>query len=333
MFPFWDDVIAPLIDAVEARRVIEIGALRGDTTVRMLDSLGADCELHVIDPLPQFDPAEHEAAFPGRYIFHLGISHDVLPTLPPADVALVDGDHNWYTVFNELKMLAATAKEANAPLPLLICHDVGWPYGRRDLYYDVSRIPETHRRRHTHAGMLPGNKGLVFGGMNFELDNAGIEGGRHNGVFTAVEDFIAQHKAPLRLVVLPAYFGLAIIADEAQLAAHPRLGPILDRFETVEGMRSLVELGERIRIDETITTQTWLRSFKALMARTASRYLAVTKAALLDEHYIDNEVRLQHLARLLGENKQNPDLSVLRDPKRQLRQAHLRITRARAAGR
>ncbi len=103
MFPLWDDVIAPVIDAAGARRVVEIGALRGETTARMLKRLGSECELHVIDPVPQFDPAEHERAFPGRYHFHLGTSLDVLPDLPPADVVLVDGDHNWYTVYNELQ--------------------------------------------------------------------------------------------------------------------------------------------------------------------------------------------------------------------------------------
>src|SRR5690606_39347253 len=112
MFPFWDDVIAPVVESVGARRVVEVGALRGETTVKMLNRLGPDCELHVIDPLPQFDPAEHEAAFPGRYIFHLGTSHDVLPTLPPCDVALVDGDHNWFTVYHELRMFAETAGKA-----------------------------------------------------------------------------------------------------------------------------------------------------------------------------------------------------------------------------
>ena len=63
------------------------------------------------------------------------------------DAALVDGDHNWYTVYNELKMLAATARDAGAPLPLLIMHDVCWPYGRRDLYYAPERIPEEFRSR------------------------------------------------------------------------------------------------------------------------------------------------------------------------------------------
>src|ERR687897_2974104 len=96
--------------AVKPKRVVEIGALRGETTTLMLDHLGPGVELHVIDPLPEFDPAEHEEKFPGRYIFHRDISHNVLPKLPPCEVALIDGDHNWYTVYHELQMLAATAR-------------------------------------------------------------------------------------------------------------------------------------------------------------------------------------------------------------------------------
>ena len=60
MFPLWDVAIAPVLHAAHARRVVEIGALRGETTERMLDDLGPDAELHVIDPVPAFDPAEHE---------------------------------------------------------------------------------------------------------------------------------------------------------------------------------------------------------------------------------------------------------------------------------
>jgi Methyltransferase domain len=191
MFPFWEDVIAPVIEAVRARRVVEIGALRGETTVRMMRRLGPECELHVIDPLPQFDPAEHERAFPGRYIFHLGISHDVLPQLPPCDVALVDGDHNWFTVYHELKMLAATARDAGAALPVLVLHDVSWPYGRRDLYYSPDRIPEEFRQPYRQAGMRPGAAHLFpRGGMNLGLDNAEQEGGERNGVMTGLDDFM-----------------------------------------------------------------------------------------------------------------------------------------------
>ena len=110
MFPFWESVVAPLIAASGAKRIIEIGALRGETTVLMLDALGPDAELHVVDPVPSFDPDEHVRRFPGRYIFHRDLSLNVLPGADAFDVALVDGDHNWYTVYNELRLLREAAR-------------------------------------------------------------------------------------------------------------------------------------------------------------------------------------------------------------------------------
>ncbi len=120
MFPLWDVAIAPVLEAARVRRVVEIGALRGETTVKMLHDLGPDAVLHVIDPVPDFDPREHERQFAGRYNFHEALSLDVLPSLEPMDAALIDGDHNWYTVYNELKLLAGVARAAGAPLPVLI---------------------------------------------------------------------------------------------------------------------------------------------------------------------------------------------------------------------
>ena len=70
MFPLWDVAIAPVLEAARVRRVVEIGALRGETTVKMLHDLGPDAVLHVIDPVPDFDPSEHERQFAGRYYFH-----------------------------------------------------------------------------------------------------------------------------------------------------------------------------------------------------------------------------------------------------------------------
>ena len=193
MYPFWDPVVWPLIQAVDGRRILEIGALRGDTTVLMLERLGEDTELHIIDPLPQFDPSDHEARFPGRYIFHRDLSHNVLPGLPPMDVALIDGDHNWFTVYHELRMLAETSAAAGEPLPVLVMHDVGWPYGRRDLYYDVDQIPVEFRQPFERKGIKPGESALLpFGGINPLHDNATSEGGPRNGVMTALDDFLAE---------------------------------------------------------------------------------------------------------------------------------------------
>jgi cephalosporin hydroxylase/predicted O-methyltransferase YrrM len=332
VFPFWDVAIAPLIEAAEARRVVEIGALRGETTVQMLGRLGSEVELHVIDPVPLFDPAEHERAFPGRYYFHEDISHNVLPDLPPVDVALIDGDHNWYTVFHELEMLAETARKADRPLPVLVLHDVCWPYGRRDLYYEPSRIPEEFRQPYRQAGMDPNFKRLWDeGGMNAALHNAEMPGGPRNGVMTALDDFVEAHDRPLRRIVLPFYFGLAIVAEEDRIAATPALGEVLDRLSSAEGRQQLLELSERIRIDAAVREQNWTRVFREQIERGAERYLDVVAAALLDEHYIDNELRIEYLGSLPQGTE--PDLAALRDPARHLSVRYDRLVQARIAGR
>jgi len=279
VYPLWDTVIAPTLLAAGARRVVEIGALQGETTVKLLDLLGPDSEVHVIDPVPQFDPSEHERRFPGRYHFHRAISHDVLPELPPVDAALIDGDHNWYTVYNELRLLAATARAAGAPLPLLFLHDVGWPYGRRDLYYAPERIPDEHRQPWAQRGLRlrRGRDGrtdlLEQGGFNPKMNNALEEGGPRNGVLTALEDFIDGHDGGIRLHVVPFYFGLAIAAEEELIAARPELGEAFDRLRSPEVLVELLELSERLRIKEMHWGQVVFYRWQDRLATLADRYL------------------------------------------------------------
>ena len=200
MFPFWDSTIQPVLEAIGARRVVEIGALRGENTQKMIDALGPGTEVHVIDPLPQFDPDEHRARFGENYHFHRDLSLNVLDKLPAMDAALIDGDHNWYTVHGEMTALAATADRAGRPLPVCILHDVGWPYGRRDLYYDPTNIPADQRQPFERKGMRKHRSDLVDGGgFNRTLANARHEGGPRNGVLTGMEDFIAEYPHDIRV--------------------------------------------------------------------------------------------------------------------------------------
>ena len=317
MFPFWENVIAPVVLAAGARRIVEIGALRGENTQLMLDRLGPGTELHVIDPLPDFDPAEHERRFAGRYVFHRDLSLNVLGTLPPMDAAMIDGDHNWYTVYNELRLLSEVARAADAPLPLMILHDVGWPYGRRDLYYAPEDIPEEFRQPWRRKGMRPGLKRLVpyGGGLNPTLCNAVVEGGPRNGVMTGLDDFMAAYDRPLRRVVLPIYFGLAIVAEEERLARQPELAAQLDRLESPEGKDQLLELAETFRMDAMLFQHNVFYEKERSITKLAQRYLDSVKRGLIDEYYLENEVRLAHLAHCVERGTQ-PDLDRLRDPVR-----------------
>jgi hypothetical protein len=279
VYPFWDLAILPILQTSGARRIVEIGALKGDTTVRMLEGLGPDVELHVIDPLPAFDPAEHERRFAGRYLFHRDLSLHVLDQLPAMDVALVDGDHNWYTVYHELLALRDVARREGRAMPVLVLHDVGWPYGRRDLYYAPEQIPEEHRQPYARRGIVRGSDELAeSGGANSENCNAIHEGGPRNGVMTALDDFVAEHDRPMRVVVLPVYHGLAIAAETEVLAAHPELAALLDRLESAEGQLALAELAEAQRIELVVEYHNVFYGAKARIEATTRQQLDLLQA-------------------------------------------------------
>ena len=127
---FWSTVVWPILETMQPRVVLEIGAGSGVHTRRLAKFCQASsATLHVIDPAPRFDPLD-------GVILHTARSLDVLGDLGPVDVALIDGDHNWYTLFHELRELRRTAREGGGQTPVVICHDACWPYGRRDLPYD-----------------------------------------------------------------------------------------------------------------------------------------------------------------------------------------------------
>ena len=332
MFPFWKTVIEPILRASDARRVVEIGALRGETTVLALDALGPEAELHVIDPLPEFDPSEHEHRFAGRYRFHRDLSLNVLPGAPAFDLALIDGDHNWYTVYNELRLLRETSRREGRPLPVLVLHDVCWPYGRRDLYYEPSQIPAEFRQPYDRRGMRPDRKALLrAGGFNVTLANALEEGGPRNGVMTALEDFLAEHDLPIRMVVLPIYFGLAIVAEQTVLDSQPELAHLLDDLESPAGKDELIRLSEEIRLDGAVFEHNVGRVRDERLDRATKRYLGVLRGALLDEHYLENELRIEYLIQCARDGRA-VDGESLRDPAGNLRKEAARLRQARAAG-
>jgi hypothetical protein len=205
------ELVLGCLDAVGARSVVEVGAFMGELTrllLRWAETAGAS--VIAIDITPHSDLEALEPAHDNLRLIH-ATSHAALAELPPAAAIILDGDHNYYTVSEELRIIAERASEQQRPLPLLLLHDVGWPHGRRDDYYVPERIPGEHRQPLADAGLYPGERGTYHGGI--PCDNpAAHEGGPRNGVLTAVEDFITAHER-LRLAIVPAFYGLGVIWD------------------------------------------------------------------------------------------------------------------------
>jgi len=253
MSRFWEAVLRAIVEAVRARRLLEIGVASGLMTAKLLDYCAAsDAVLYAIDPHPQIDVEDWRARYGERLVFHQTLSLDVLRDIREIDVALIDGDHNWYTVFNELRLIEETALKDRAVPPLIAFHDVDWPYGRRDLYYDPENIPAAHRQPYRRLGLVPGEDEPVEGGVNWDLHNAITESSGHNGVRTAIEDFASQSQLDWRLSFVPGFHGLGIAVTEERLANNEALRRAIESVQTAEFLDAWARELELARISAEI---------------------------------------------------------------------------------
>jgi hypothetical protein len=246
-----------LVESIGGTRILEIGAEYGVSTQALLNFVrDVDGHLHCIDPVPGFDVAEFVAQHQGRLSFYEDTSLNAIPTIPEVDVAMVDGDHNWYTVYNELKLIEARHGHDPDKLPLIFVHDIGWPYSRRDLYYNPATIPEEFLQPWAQRGMGPRKKELLpEGGLNADLCNAVMEGGERNGVLTGVDDYIKESNLELEFLNLPLYFGLGIIISKARIRANPALAAEVANLRELLKGEKLISIAERLRMNLLVILQ------------------------------------------------------------------------------
>ncbi len=237
------EILLEALARAGARRIAEIGAEYGAFTQELCDhARRTGGQLITIDPAPQPHALEFFARHRDdpHFRFLEQASLEALGTLAGIDAHIIDGDHNYHTVREELELIAARQRSEGRPL-LVFEHDVEWPWGRRDLYYAPDRIPEHARQPYSHDGGVGFDQpGLVPGGWG---DGAGFgiavaAGGPRNGVKTAIEDFMAGHPE-LCFEVIPAIFGLGIVysRDAAWAPAIAELlrplagNPLIERME------------------------------------------------------------------------------------------------------
>ncbi len=201
------EVLFGCFEAVDAKVVAEVGAFHGKSTEALLEWVAPrGGRVIAIDPAPE--PALRALAAERADLELVErTSIDALEEVD-ADVVVLDGDHNYYTLSAELRLIDGRAGAAE--MPLLVLHDIGWPLARRDGYYVPDRIPPEHRQPLAHDTFLvPEEPGTVAAGMPFACV-AAREGGPRNGILTAVEDFLAEREG-LAFANVPAFFGVGFI--------------------------------------------------------------------------------------------------------------------------
>ncbi|MBV9310432.1 MAG: class I SAM-dependent methyltransferase [Solirubrobacterales bacterium] len=269
------EILLPCLDAIGARSVVEVGASAGDLTRALLGwAVTTGARIWAIDPSPQESLVRLADENPNLELIR-DTSHRAIPRIALPDAIVIDGDHNYFTVTGELRLIEEQA--AGNALPLLMFHDVRWPHARRDHYYAPELIPADERRPIVNGGLFPGDAGVRWDGLPYTAV-AVREGGPHNGVLTAVEDF-AEPRDELQLAIVPTFFGLGVLwqrdspwaeALAALLSPYDR-HPVLERIEAnrvfqlasmhSHGVQSMVLAEQNNRKDEFLRRMLDSRAF------------------------------------------------------------------------
>jgi hypothetical protein len=242
-------------EAAGVSSVVEVGAERGRLTQELLRwAAPAGAKVTAIEPEPISDLLELVEEYPELEVVE-ETSLDALARIPIPDAVVLDGDHNYFTLSSELRLIADRAPDGQ--LPILVFHDVCWPLARRDQYAAPDRIPPEHRHPYGEdVKLIPGNPGTAERGLPFEWA-ALEEGGPRNGVLTAIEDFM-EERGDLRLAIVPLFFGCGLLwpesapwSDEvAEITGPWDRNPILERVEKARVVQLVQRHSREQEIDD-----------------------------------------------------------------------------------
>jgi predicted O-methyltransferase YrrM len=205
---FTEYFVAPLMRKRGWQRICEIGSCLGEGT-GLLRGI-PDLQVTVIDPCLDCD-LEQKFSHDQKVNVRKGLSLAVLPNVDESfNCILIDGDHNWYTVYNELKLISD--RQLLKKGGFIFLHDVEWPWGRRDMYYQPETIPPEFRHRWEQQGIVRGESELSdVTGSFADVKKATSEGGKRNGVLTAIEDFLRERKGAYRFFCVNVGYGLGVM--------------------------------------------------------------------------------------------------------------------------
>jgi hypothetical protein len=259
--------------------VVEIGVETGQVS-GIYAELGAS-RVFCVDPFPS-DEMRASLAADDRLELVEKFSPAVLGELPVADLYVIDGDHNYATVRGEVDWILEQAPDA-----VIVFHDLMWPSGRRDFYYQPTSLAAEDVHPDTvdgptvwHDGITPAGF-IGAGAFTFARE----AGGERNGVLTAVEDAVAAASDPSwQLEIIPAVFGVGVLVRHSEATAQ-----LLSEIRWYSGSRLLAAL-ENNRI--ALYTQVLQMQYEAVAHAAEADRMAEQIAAHRSE--LDRLEQLQH---------------------------------------
>lgn len=232
-------IYLPILELVKPKLIGEIGVEFGGNTKVLIDFLEKNHgKLHSIDPFPDFKIKELFNSL-DNLTLHENTSLNVIKNLPKIPVWFIDGDHNWYTVYNELVNI--NDKNYDVDDTIIFLHDVGFPCARRDQYYNPGSIPKSFLNDYCwDSGVLIDNSTALNRGFRGcgQFAIALNCGNKRNGVLTAVEDFLALSENSYNFYNIPAVFGLGVLVKKNH-SMYEQINSILSFYHNNDVLKIL----------------------------------------------------------------------------------------------
>lgn len=198
------------------KKIVEIGTEYAGSSKVLLDyAVQNNAHVYLIDPYPYVNLEQELKKYQGYFTHIAQLSLEALKDLVEIDFFFIDGDHNYYTVSNELALIYS-----KNPSVWTFLHDVAWPCDFRDMYYNPATLSTTDIHEYTYQDGVDKNNHIVKnGGFHGAGKFAWAKkyGGERNGVKKAIEDFLKDN-AQYSYNQMNAVMGLGLITPKDEKA-------------------------------------------------------------------------------------------------------------------
>ncbi len=204
MFSYYNlDAIPIILDIFKVKNIVLTGELNKKTQTIIFDY----CEYNAI-PHILFNSKENIL--------------DKLSEYNNYSAIFLNDDANWYTIYNELKIIQRTNNE----FPLVFICNNNFPNKRRDSYKDPNIIPKNFRNKYSDQIIHENIK------INDGFFHAIYENTEKNGVLTAIEDFL-KNNAPINIMNIKLINGMTILYQDNSIS-QIRLGLLSEKIKKYE---------------------------------------------------------------------------------------------------
>ena len=117
---FWNIVIRPIIEAVNANYIVEIGSDSVNTRNILEYCEDNDAHMTAIDPFPNFDVDAFKTEYGDKFEIFTELSFIRLPLLKYYDVIILNQSEDYFTLYKELKTIEKGSLNQKFPIIFLL---------------------------------------------------------------------------------------------------------------------------------------------------------------------------------------------------------------------